>query len=51
MKMFQSGILGSLHNKANRFRKKVDLKPPILVGFFLSLSDKIYHSLEDNLPR
>ena len=24
---------GSLHNKANRFLKKVDLKPPILGGF------------------
>ena len=24
---------GSLHNKTNRFLKKVDLKPPILVGF------------------
>ena len=24
---------GSLHNKANRFLKKVDLKPPVLAGY------------------
>ena len=42
--------LGSLHNKANRFRKKGSFKASYISLFFLPLSDKVYHSLKDNLP-